>query len=117
MRRQRGAAGRCTIDQLGDRRKLRLVGNGSCRNVGHPGDNDEHVVEVVKDAAGELADDGGSLEPIAPRLIVPGRKRLPIRFVKTSTSPPLNLSEPAPPPASAAGPCSDSVLSFPTGIR
>ena len=53
---QLGAAIRGLADQPGDRGKLRLVGNGVGQDIDRAGDDGEHVVEVVRDAAGELAD-------------------------------------------------------------
>ncbi len=55
-RRQRGAAIGRFADQLGDGRKRRVVLHGVGEDLDRARDHGEHVVEFVRDAAGELAD-------------------------------------------------------------
>ena len=54
--RQFGAALRGIVDHRGDCRELGLVGDGVRQDLDGPGDDGENVVEVVGDAAGQLAD-------------------------------------------------------------
>ena len=56
LRGDRRAARRRVVDQLGDRCKLRLVRQAVLQDLDRAGDDGQHVVEVVGDAAGELAD-------------------------------------------------------------
>src|SRR5262245_10099781 len=56
MLRQLGAARGGIVDHPGDRGELRLVGDGFGQNLDCSGDDGEDVVEVVGDAASELAD-------------------------------------------------------------
>ena len=44
------------VDHLRDRRKLRLLGDRLAEDLDRAGDDGEDVVEVVRHAAGELAD-------------------------------------------------------------
>ena len=44
------------VDRLDDRRERRVAGELVGQNLGHPDDDGEDVVEVVRHAAGELAD-------------------------------------------------------------
>ena len=53
---QVGAAGGGFVDHPGDRRKLRFSGDGAGQDFDGAGDDGQDVVEVVGDAAGELAD-------------------------------------------------------------
>ena len=53
---QIGAAFGGFVDQLRDRGELGLVGDGVCQNADGAGDDGQDVVEVVRDAAGQLAD-------------------------------------------------------------
>jgi hypothetical protein len=114
VRCQCSATRRRVIDQFDDRRKLRLVCNGLRQNVDHPGDDGEHIVEVVKNATGELADDGGSLKPVPLRLVTFGRQPMPFLKCRRRL---LRLTVPAPAPANGAGPCSDDARTLPTDIR
>ena len=52
---QVGAAFGGLVDHLGDRRKLRLVGDRVRQDLDRAGDDRQDVVEVVGDAAGQLA--------------------------------------------------------------
>ena len=51
-----GAARRGLVDHPGDGRKLRLIGDRLPQDFDRSGDDGQDVVEVVGDAAGELAD-------------------------------------------------------------
>ena len=53
---QIGAAFGGFVDQLGDGRELRLIGDGLLQDADGAGDDGQDVVEVVRDAAGQLAD-------------------------------------------------------------
>ncbi|MGY3456840.1 hypothetical protein ACVWW5_002290 [Bradyrhizobium sp. LM3.4] len=55
-RRQRGTAVGGVADQLGDGRERRIVLHGVGEDLDRARDHGEHVVELVRDAAGELAD-------------------------------------------------------------
>ena len=56
LRGDRRAAHRRVVDQLGDRGKLWPVHQAFLQDLDRTGDDGQHVVQVVGDAAGELAD-------------------------------------------------------------
>jgi len=64
----RDAASRRVIDQLRHGGELRLIGNRVRQEPDGSGNDREHVVEVMKNAADELAHDRGALNAILPRL-------------------------------------------------
>ena len=53
---QFGAALGRIVDQFGDALVFRLVGKARDQRFGGAGDDREHVVEIMRDAAGEFAD-------------------------------------------------------------
>ena len=57
MRRQVGATGGGLVDQSCNGCEFRPVGNRLRQDLDRSGDDSEDVVEVMDDAAGELADD------------------------------------------------------------
>src|ERR1700746_3609873 len=55
MLRELGAAPRRLVDHLGDSRKLRLLGYRARQDLDRAGNDGQDIVEVVGDAAGQLA--------------------------------------------------------------
>ncbi len=86
------------IDQLRDGRKLRVLGDGLAQNSDGSGDDRQQIVEIVRDAAGQLSDRFHLLRLPDPRF-----GRLLLGEVATDEEMPLGRLRPCPRPVQHDG--------------